>query len=123
GPGGAGAGSHGEPLSCWFAMAPRAVPPHRSQRLTSAQDSLGMSCSRVIRNRHQDRRVRNSASCQATELSGTSQGYPGAPRRYVLPVRQVDLNADLGEEVTDDASLLTLVTSANVACGYHAGTR
>ena len=45
-----------------------------------------------------------------------------APRRYVLPVRQVDLNADLGEEVTDDASLLTLVTSANVACGYHAGT-
>ena len=37
-------------------------------------------------------------------------------------MRQVDLNADLGEEVTDDASLLTLVTSANVACGYHAGT-
>ncbi len=37
-------------------------------------------------------------------------------------MRQVDLNADLGEEVTDDATLLTLVTSANVACGYHAGT-
>ncbi len=34
----------------------------------------------------------------------------------------VDLNADLGEEVTDDAALLGLVTSANVACGYHAGT-
>ncbi|MDN4173114.1 5-oxoprolinase subunit PxpA [Nocardioides sp. SOB77] len=34
----------------------------------------------------------------------------------------VDLNADLGEEVTDDAALLALVTSANVACGYHAGT-
>ena len=46
-----------------------------------------------------------------------------APRRYVLPVRRVDLNADLGEEVTDDATLLTLVTSANVACGYDAGTR
>jgi UPF0271 protein len=39
------------------------------------------------------------------------------------PLTQVDLNADLGEEVTDDAALLTLVTSANVACGYHAGTR
>lgn len=34
----------------------------------------------------------------------------------------VDLNADLGEEITDDAGLLALVTSANVACGYHAGT-
>jgi UPF0271 protein len=33
----------------------------------------------------------------------------------------VDLNADLGEEVTDDTALLALVTSANVACGYHAG--
>lgn len=33
----------------------------------------------------------------------------------------VDLNADLGEEVTDDAGLLSVVTSANVACGYHAG--
>ena len=33
----------------------------------------------------------------------------------------VDLNADLGEEVTDDAGLLEVVTSANVACGYHAG--
>ncbi|GAA4366096.1 5-oxoprolinase subunit PxpA [Nocardioides caricicola] len=34
----------------------------------------------------------------------------------------IDLNADLGEEVTDDAALLAVVTSANVACGYHAGT-
>ncbi len=37
--------------------------------------------------------------------------------------RDVDLNADLGEEVTDDAGLLAVVTSANVACGFHAGTR
>jgi 5-oxoprolinase (ATP-hydrolysing) subunit A len=34
----------------------------------------------------------------------------------------IDLNADLGEEVTDDAGLLRVVTSANVACGFHAGT-
>ncbi|MDZ5661923.1 LamB/YcsF family protein [Nocardioides sp. zg-1308] len=34
---------------------------------------------------------------------------------------RVDLNADLGEEVTDDAGLLEVVTSANVACGFHAG--
>jgi UPF0271 protein len=37
-------------------------------------------------------------------------------------VTSIDLNADLGEEVTDDAGLLAVVTSANVACGYHAGT-
>ncbi|MBS45449.1 MAG: hypothetical protein CMH83_20215 [Nocardioides sp.] len=35
---------------------------------------------------------------------------------------EVDLNADLGEEVTDDAALLAVVTSANLACGYHAGS-
>ena len=45
-------------------------------------------------------------------------GLPGElPEELV-----VDLNADLGEEVTDDAALLAVVTSANVACGYHAGS-
>ena len=39
-----------------------------------------------------------------------------------MGTRTVDLNADLGEEVTDDSALLALVSSANVACGYHAGT-
>lgn len=38
----------------------------------------------------------------------------------------VDLNSDLGEgygqwKLTDDSSLLETVTSANVACGFHAG--
>lgn len=33
----------------------------------------------------------------------------------------IDLNADLGEGVGDDAAMLGLVTSANVACGFHAG--
>src|SRR5687768_18019916 len=46
------------------------------------------------------------------------QGAAGGAR----PPRVVDLNADLGEEVTDDAALLEVVTSANVACGFHAGT-
>jgi 5-oxoprolinase (ATP-hydrolysing) subunit A len=34
---------------------------------------------------------------------------------------QMDLNADLGEGLGDDAALLGVVTSANVACGGHAG--
>lgn len=33
----------------------------------------------------------------------------------------VDLNADLGEECGDDAAMLDIVTSANLACGMHAG--
>ncbi|WP_147917803.1 5-oxoprolinase subunit PxpA [Ruania zhangjianzhongii] len=33
----------------------------------------------------------------------------------------LDLNADLGEGIGDDAAMLTVVTSANVACGGHAG--
>lgn len=34
---------------------------------------------------------------------------------------RIDLNADLGEGVGDDAALLSLVTSANIATGAHAG--
>lgn len=40
--------------------------------------------------------------------------------------RTVDLNADMGESfghwtLGDDAALLDIVTSANIACGFHAG--
>jgi UPF0271 protein len=34
----------------------------------------------------------------------------------------VDLNADIGEGFPDDERLLAVVTSANVACGFHAGS-
>lgn len=34
---------------------------------------------------------------------------------------QIDLNADLGEGSGSDAALLELVSSANIACGWHAG--
>ncbi|QQG27395.1 5-oxoprolinase subunit PxpA [Pectobacterium carotovorum] len=33
----------------------------------------------------------------------------------------IDLNADLGEGSENDEALLKLVTSANIACGFHAG--
>ncbi|WP_308250324.1 LamB/YcsF family protein [Sphaerisporangium fuscum] len=41
-------------------------------------------------------------------------------------IRTIDLNSDLGEgfgrwELGDDEALLSIVTSANVACGFHAG--
>ena len=34
---------------------------------------------------------------------------------------EIDLNADLGEGCGNDETLLTLISSANVACGWHAG--
>lgn len=41
--------------------------------------------------------------------------------------RTIDLNSDLGENVperiiSDDTSMLEIVTSANVSCGFHAGS-
>lgn len=33
----------------------------------------------------------------------------------------IDLNADLGEGIGNDAALLSIVTSASIACGGHAG--
>jgi UPF0271 protein len=42
------------------------------------------------------------------------------------PLASVDLNADLGESfgrwtLGDDAGMLALISSANIACGFHAG--
>ncbi len=42
-----------------------------------------------------------------------------------MPARHIDLNSDLGEsfgpwKMGDDAAMLSLVTSANIACGGHA---
>lgn len=34
---------------------------------------------------------------------------------------QIDLNADVGEGMVTDVALIPLVSSANIACGYHAG--
>ena len=36
-------------------------------------------------------------------------------------IRGIDLNSDLGEQMGDDQSMLQIVTSANIACGFHAG--
>lgn len=34
---------------------------------------------------------------------------------------KIDLNADLGEGCENDSALMPLITSANIACGFHAG--
>ena len=36
-------------------------------------------------------------------------------------MKLIDVNCDIGEGFEHDADLLTMVSSANIACGYHAG--
>ncbi len=43
-----------------------------------------------------------------------------------MKIKTIDINSDLGEALTTeqvrrDAGLMPLITSANIACGYHAG--
>lgn len=47
-------------------------------------------------------------------------------RPTVMDLRTMDLNADLGEgfgawRLGDDTALMSVITSANIACGFHAG--
>ena len=56
-----------------------------------------------------------------TDVTPLAQARPGTTRQIAM-----DLNADLGEgfgiwRLGDDEALLDLVTSANVACGFHGG--
>ncbi len=34
---------------------------------------------------------------------------------------QIDLNCDLGEDIGNDEAIMLYITSANIACGFHAG--
>ena len=45
---------------------------------------------------------------------------PG-PQCGFISAMEIDLNCDLGEGCPKDAELMALITSANVACGFHAG--
>src|SRR3954453_21184027 len=63
--------------------------------------------------------VRLTSSCRRT-------GGPHTHGPRLAYVATVDLNADLGESfgvwrLGDDEAMLDVVTSANVACGFHAG--
>src|SRR5262245_13739212 len=36
-------------------------------------------------------------------------------------VNSIDINCDMGEGMPDDAQLMPFISSANIACGFHAG--
>ncbi|MDE3251664.1 MAG: LamB/YcsF family protein [Bacteroidota bacterium] len=38
-------------------------------------------------------------------------------------MQAIDLNCDMGEGLANDALLMPLISSANIACGYHAGNK
>ena len=37
------------------------------------------------------------------------------------PIKQVDINCDMGEGMSHDADIKPFISSANIACGFHAG--
>jgi UPF0271 protein len=37
------------------------------------------------------------------------------------PGLSIDINCDMGEGMHNDAALMPYISSANIACGYHAG--
>jgi len=59
-------------------------------------------------------------------VDGQDRGNGGANRGDGRMLQEIDLNADLGEgfgpwTMGDDAAMLDIVSSANLACGGHAG--
>lgn len=52
----------------------------------------------------------------------TSQSGPSQPGHSPLEGRgSLDINCDMGEGIGNDAAIMPFITSANIACGYHAG--
>ena len=60
-----------------------------------------------------------AAAARPLPLRARLHRDPALLRRVIGVV--VDLNADVGEGFAADAALVSLVTSVNVACGFHAG--
>ena len=57
---------------------------------------------------------------------GSCRGLGQRPKERFIRMISVDLNCDLGESfgaytIGMDEAVIPLITSANVACGYHAG--
>jgi UPF0271 protein len=48
-------------------------------------------------------------------------GISGIEQLTNLPSMTIDLNCDMGEGMANDAELMPFISSANIACGFHAG--
>ena len=108
-----------------------------SGRLIDHDCWQGAGCVRVAHDGSGDRTVarRGRGGQPRQRLTAPDRLPSGGARRIVATVRRqggarmtarVDLNSDMGEafgrwSLGDDAVLLDIVTSANIACGFHAG--
>src|ERR1700753_3294571 len=45
----------------------------------------------------------------------------GSPDDRSAIALSIDLNCDMGEGMSTDAGIFPFISSANIACGYHAG--
>ena len=94
------------------------------RRRRTGRDPVPRPGSRLPRPaRTRDRQVGGRAAAERVRVR-EQLGHARADRRLVDVT--VDLNADLGEsfgvwKLGDDDAMLDVVTSANVACGFHAG--
>ena len=86
-----------------------------------APGSVPCRCDRV--RPHQYMTARPPGSCMSALLLRHFSGRCPVRAHWIHAPgsMRIDLNADLGEGVTDDEGLLAVVTSANLACGFHAG--
>src|SRR5437660_1373287 len=63
-----------------------------------------------------------AASLDASrDTSAVSRHLSSRDRAARAMKMTIDLNADLGESAGHDDELLALVSSASIACGFHAG--
>src|SRR6202034_1200349 len=79
----------------------------------------------AFRAAHADGRHRGCRKARERYRRGARGAAAGGGRVITRPP-VIDLNADLGESfggwrLGDDEALLSLVTSANIPCGFHAG--
>src|SRR5439155_22680341 len=71
---------------------------------------------------HRDRARLRDRRYGGDSLPGSRLDPHSFRRGAVTPVlASIDLNSDLGEGTGTDAELMPLISSANIACGAHAG--
>ena len=118
-----------------IASASRFVAWSNKARLVRRMTTFGWSLPKEVSSMASARRMSGSASASRFTRDRDVDPAPCRPvdptRCQTAPVsapgiRRIDLNADLGEgfgvwRLGDDDALLGIVSSANVACGFHAG--
>jgi UPF0271 protein len=84
-------------------------------RLAQVQPNERLEFELITHQEAEDALIRQQEFLQETADSINSQ-----LQQYFTDV-SIDLNCDMGEGMPNDAALMRFISSANIACGYHAG--